>query len=412
VISELEMDTTERNTSGALIVAGRPLTPGLFIGPDTSERVDDVLAALEREVRAVPRDISTAEGRAAIASVAYKIARSKTALDELGKNVVADWRRQSELVDTERRKIRQRCDALKDEFRQPLTEWENDEKERVAAHEAMLREIEALGRFDDFADLTSDLVLVRIAGLGRLYGRPWEEFAVRAAQTCDAATLRLERKLAECRKAEALAAELERQRLEEDERVLREREDRIAAEARREAEERAAAADRARRKVAEERAEAERVAGHEAALAKVRSYATVDGARSSEQLEWALESLESISRDWQEFAEEARQAYENARGSVAGKIVAARIREARDRQDREARIAADAAAAERQRIADEQAAAAAEAERRENNERIRASVNNTAAGDIVQAGGVSMDVAKAIVTAIAQGRVRHVRIEY
>jgi len=358
-----------RRPGGALVVAGTTLTPALF---DDPKNIEDVLAKLEREVRAMPRDISTEEGRAAIASVAYKVARSKTALDDLGKNLVADWKARAELVDRERRKIRTRCDDLKDEFRAPLTQWEEAEKERVAAHEAALARVWELSVFGP--EPTSDQVRARIVELGSLMGRHWQEFAQRAAASSRDTVAALERKLAERQKAEAEAAELERLRREDDERRQREREERIAAEA----------AARAR------------VIAEETAAAAARAAA-----------EFAEREQRRVERERQEAEDRAARA-EQERQAAEERAA----RQAREAEEREARAREEAAAAERQRITDEQAAAAAEAERRENNKRIRARVNNVAAGDIVQAGGVSLDVAKAIVTAIAQGRVRHVSIEY
>jgi hypothetical protein len=52
--------------------------------------VTDVLDKIRREVSAVRTDISTKAGRAQVASLARRVASSKTALDEMGKEMVAE----------------------------------------------------------------------------------------------------------------------------------------------------------------------------------------------------------------------------------------------------------------------------------------------------------------------------------
>lgn len=94
-----------------------------------------LLDQIKAEIAQVEIDISTPEGRKACASLAYKVARSKTALDAMGKTLTDQWRKQAETVHAERRLIEKELDALANEVRAPLTEWENIEKARVKAHE-------------------------------------------------------------------------------------------------------------------------------------------------------------------------------------------------------------------------------------------------------------------------------------
>ena len=99
----------------------------------TEKNVDNVLHAIKQEVSKFVPDISTNVGRKDIASMANKIARSKTYLDNLGKDLVSDWKKKSKLVDMERKRIREELDQLKIDIRHPLTEWENKQKEKEAA---------------------------------------------------------------------------------------------------------------------------------------------------------------------------------------------------------------------------------------------------------------------------------------
>lgn len=102
----------------------------------TKEQLDPIIEAIEKEARSLVPDVSTRKGRDAIASMAHKVARSKTYIDNAGKDLVAELKALPKHIDESRRIVRERLDALKDEVRRPLTEWEA-EQERIKAEEAM-----------------------------------------------------------------------------------------------------------------------------------------------------------------------------------------------------------------------------------------------------------------------------------
>ena len=102
----------------------------------TKEQLDPIIEAIEKEARSLVPDVSTRKGRDAIASMAHKVARSKTYIDNAGKDLVAELKALPKQIDESRRIVRDRLDALKDEVRRPLTEWEA-EQERIKAEEAM-----------------------------------------------------------------------------------------------------------------------------------------------------------------------------------------------------------------------------------------------------------------------------------
>lgn len=114
----------------------------LFI--DGDETIEKILNRIETLSRSVPADLTTAKGRKLIASTAHKIARSKVYLDEIGKNLVAEWKTKTALVDQSRKKIRDRLDNLKDEIRGPLTEWESAEAARVERCKAEVERLRLL----------------------------------------------------------------------------------------------------------------------------------------------------------------------------------------------------------------------------------------------------------------------------
>ncbi|MDU5390166.1 hypothetical protein [Enterobacter sichuanensis] len=102
----------------------------------TKEQLDPIIEAIEKEARSLVPVVSTRKGRDAIASMAHKVARSKTYIDNAGKDLVAELKALPKQIDESRRIVRERLDALKDEVRRPLTEWEA-EQERIKAEEAM-----------------------------------------------------------------------------------------------------------------------------------------------------------------------------------------------------------------------------------------------------------------------------------
>ncbi|WP_370612851.1 hypothetical protein [Citrobacter portucalensis] len=100
-----------------------------------NEQLDPIIEKIEKEARSLVPDVSTKKGRDAIASMAHKVARSKTYIDNAGKDLVAELKALPKQIDESRRIARERLDALKDEVRRPLTEWK-EEQERIKAEEA------------------------------------------------------------------------------------------------------------------------------------------------------------------------------------------------------------------------------------------------------------------------------------
>jgi colicin import membrane protein len=334
--------------------------------------IDAVLSKLEADVRAVDTDISTPSGRSAIKSLAFKVTRSKTALDEMGKSLVADLKKQTGAVDAERRKIRDRLDALAEEVRKPLTDWENIQKDRISGHEAAIA-----GMMTVSIETSSNEAPAAIQGsinrLAEINKREWQEFAKQAAVTHATAIADLERKLAAAVKREADAAELARLRIEQAARDQKEREDRIAAEA-------AAKATR----------DAEAKAARDAQDAIERA--------AVEQRRVEQERQSAIAR-----AEEAERARLAAIAKAEQDKVAAAAKSERDRKA--------AVEAERKRVESKRLIEAAEAARREADGQHKIKVHTEAAMALMNA-GLSKDDAKAAVVAIASGSVPHIKLAY
>lgn len=100
---------------------------------------DEILTKIREQALSFVPDVSTAKGRQSIASVANRVARSKTTLDKAGKELVAGIKAQSKSIDAERKKMRDTLDDLKEEVRKPLTDWEDAKKAKEEAEAEKLR---------------------------------------------------------------------------------------------------------------------------------------------------------------------------------------------------------------------------------------------------------------------------------
>lgn len=332
--------------------------------------LDPYLAKIKAELDAFTPDVATKKGRDAIASIAHKVARSKTALDNVGKELVAELKDVPKKIDAERKRMRDLMDQWKDDVRKPLTDWEEAQEARKREREVF---IETMGPNASLVASASSEELQKFIGFveARVLDPEWlgeyEHEAMRAkANTLNALRAALEKRQA----YEAEQAELARLRAEAAVREQQDREAKIA----REAEEKA-------RRDAESAAQAERDA-----VAKREAEAKASAERRELELKLAAEKAEREKLEAQQAADRAQQ-------------------------ESEARAQA-AAAAERQRIADEQAAEAAETKRREANRAHKASVNGAAKEALMQHASLTEAQAKAVIAAIYTGAIPAITISY
>ncbi|EKB64432.1 hypothetical protein [Klebsiella pneumoniae] len=253
-----------------------------------NDQLDPLIEAIEKEARSLVPDVTTKKGRDAIASMAHKVARSKTYIDNAGKDLVAELKALPKQIDESRRVVRERLDALKDEVRRPLTEWEA-EQERIKAEEAMLAlHVEALAMNENFdrrlaARIESD-----------------HEMALLMNDAFD-------------REQADKAAEAERQRIAHEEEIKR----LAAAAAAREVEQRAqrereeAAHREAVLKAQAEQAERDRIAAEQKAEADKQ--AAIEAERRKAQEEADRIRREAEQREQARLAEDKRKADEQAR---------------------------------------------------------------------------------------------------
>lgn len=189
--------------------------------------VQYLLDTIEEQVNNVVVDISTAAGRKEVKSMAAKIAKSKTLIDKTGKTLKETYTKYTKIIDGERRTAVNFLDELKDKFRKPVTDLENAENARIAAHE------EAVNKLKFFNDqLGSEGLEEQIKRLKEFfYGRDWEEFMSRATLTLETSVKTLEDLVKVRKEEEAKQAEFERLQREEQERQRIAREDQIRKEA-------------------------------------------------------------------------------------------------------------------------------------------------------------------------------------
>lgn len=313
-----------------------------------NDQLDPLIELIEKEARSLVPDVTTKKGRDAIASMAHKVARSKTYIDNAGKDLVAELKALPKQIDESRRVVRERLDALKDEVRRPLTEWEA-EQERIKAEEAMnALHAEALVMNENI-DLQRAIQYEADHEMALLMNKDFD------------------REQAE-KKAEA-----ERQRIAREEEIKRQAEEKAKREAAEKAQrEIDAAAAREREAIlAKERAERERIEAQQRAEREQREAAE----RAEREKQAAVES-------------ERRKAQEEA-----------------DRIRREAEQREQARLAEEKRKADEQA-------RREADVKHRKTVGTEIVKALLANTSLSRDQAIEVLTAIKDGNIPHTGISY
>lgn len=344
-----------------LALIGKPNAMALF----QPNGLDLILDKIRSEVALHVPDISSERGRKAIASLARKVASSKVRLDDLGKELVSEAKAQISTIDSERKRMRDELDQLRDETRRPLTEWEDAEKSRVQAHEDAINEMLNIVALDTLDGINRQVQHVEEFAL-----RDWQEFKARYGRASEHAMGALNEGTRIIRER----AELARFQQQEAARQQAEREERIKAEA-----------------AAEAKAAAEARALEEAT--RVERAAKADRERT--QREAARAEYDRIEAEAARVAAEKRHVEE----------IAAAERKAQ--ADQKAAIEAERrCVAEAKRLEEEATA------KREANKRHRGAINRAAVAALVSTAGITEDMAIAVITVIAHGKVPQVTISY
>ncbi|WP_234103869.1 hypothetical protein [Citrobacter portucalensis] len=187
--------------SKELVLVQLPAPADLEAAFISDEYISNLISDIRQKALSVVGDVNTVKGRGVYISMASTVRRTKTVIDDAGKNLVAEMKKRPALVDASRKKVRDALDELAVEIRRPATEWEA-EQERIKAEEAARVKAE-----NDRKQFESD-----------------HEIALLMNDAFD-------------REAKEKAEEAERQRIAHEEELKRQ----AAEQARREAEEKAAA---------------------------------------------------------------------------------------------------------------------------------------------------------------------------
>ena len=342
-----EMSMSEATGLSIVIEAKNALA--VFTQPD---HIESILQQVEKEVNSFVPDVSTKKGRDAIASLGLKVAKTKTYLDGLGKDLVTEYKEVPKKIDASRKTVRDRLDALKEKVLLPKLEYEA-EQERIAAEAAYAAMWQEAHEMD--ASITAeraDKLAARIAAD--------HEMALLMNDAFDRA------------QADKKA---------EDERLQKERDDRIAAEAAAKVKQDADLAaqqerEASARREAELKLQAEQAERDRVALVLKAEQDKKDAIAKAER-----EKQEAIAAEQLKAQQEA------------------------ERVQREAKQKEDARLAEEKRIADEAAARAA-------NEAHRKTIGTAVVSGLVEHAGLTREQAISTLKALINNQIPHTNIHY
>jgi colicin import membrane protein len=312
------MSNAEASSTG-LIVVEKTTAMAVFTQAD---QLDPLLAKITEKAKSLVPDTSTAKGRKEIASIAYQVARTKTYLDSLGKELVDDLKEVPKKIDASRKKTRDYLDMLAMEVRKPLDDWEADQA-RIEADKKAIEAAESLAK-----QIEND------HEIGLLMNREFDR-----------------------ERAARIAAEAEAKRLHE-ERITREAKEAAEAAA-------AKAIEDAQRQAREAKEAAERA----------------ETARKEAEARAAQERIDAEAR-----ADQARKDAETRAEQQRLEAIAQAERERKSAAEREEQAKKQAIEQERLRVEAENARAAAELARREADTAHKTKINRLAVADLIKAG--------------------------
>lgn len=378
--------------TGALIVLETVKPAEVFVPGGT----DHLIEIVEAEVKAFleTMDTETEEGRKEIRKFSRRIGSSQTGIDTMKKEFTEARRKEIADINAEGKRFMDRMDEFKERINAPLEEWQRKENARLDGHKEALAAINNL--VEECRGQASEFIQGRLDAMPDMLKREWQEFDQLAVEASDRVTGALVQLLDETKTREAEQAELARLRKEADERAAADRAKAAEEENTRLANERAtkAAAD----------AENARIAGHKARLqqlsALVDNLATASSSVIEDRMR-AADTLHGSGYDWQEFKDQAKTNHAHVLEALNAVLPATRQREKEAEDKRIADLAAE------QKRKDDEAAA-----EREKNKAHRAKINNEALAGLMEHAAIDKDTGVAVLTAIAQGKVPHVKISY
>ncbi|PRA69319.1 hypothetical protein CQ065_06980 [Pseudomonas sp. MYb187] len=337
------------------------------------------LQMIKDEVCGEVPDLTTRKGRERIASLAATVSKRKAAVEKPGRDYLRKIKELPKVIEAELREFVKEADALRDQVRQPLNDWQAAEDARVDGHNNAIAHLKL--HAEALEGITAEDLADRIAKVETVaLGEQWQEFEAEAARAKDDSLKLLRAALAARQQYEAEQAELARLRAETEAREQKEREERIAREA----------AERARIE-AEQKAQAEREATQRREL-------EAKAAADRRELELKLQA---------EQAERARAQAEADRVAVEQ-----RAEQERQAAARRAEEAAEQARLDERRRADAAAAEILRQQQAREADKAHKSKVMGAAKEALMSMNITEELAKAIVLKIARGEVPNITINF
>lgn len=212
-----------------LVVVEKSNIPEVFQTGGT----DALVQTIKGQVEGLVPDVSSLKGRKEVASLAAKIAKSKTYLDGLGKTYVAELKAVPKLVDAERKRMRDTLDDLKEKVRRPLTEWETAETARIEQHQRTLQNLIDVGDLatqewatlplENMKDSLTQVITEQI-------NDSWEEYKQDAEKAYEEVVIKLSNAIQKREKHDAEQAELEELRRQKSEQEQKDRDEAMRKE--------------------------------------------------------------------------------------------------------------------------------------------------------------------------------------
>lgn len=318
----------------------------------------------------LPVDMSVKKNRDEVASFAYKVAKSKTAVEKAGAALSAEYKEIPKKIDATRRAYKEAFESLQVEVRQPLTEWEAVEAQRVARLEETIQWIKSFN--DQSADTHESTGLkISLELINELVvNESLEEYETEAHRVKAASIKHLEEQIVIAEKREAEQAELESLRKAAAEQAKKDREAQIARDAAENARKEAEQAAQAER----EKHERERIAAEMVAEQAKRDLELAEQRRIAQENQAKLDAIEAEKRA-AEQADAARQAEIDRQAAEAKRIEDGRLK-------------------------------------READTKHKGAINRQALADLVEHADITEEQAKLVIKCIAKRLIANVTINY
>lgn len=126
----MSTETKEKTTTELDIFKGINLPAPAVVSEKLHTVFEHVLATAREEMKDHKPDLTTKKGREAIASLAYKMSRTKSGLDDAAKKLTVDQQAIISAVNKERNAMKETLDGYRDDVRKPLNVWEAAETVR------------------------------------------------------------------------------------------------------------------------------------------------------------------------------------------------------------------------------------------------------------------------------------------